>query len=146
MSLLFIVRKLKDNKIQERKQKGFYHTFFGAKLAESIKKYNIDIVIVADEKKTCVVPQNNKFNYNCRRRKGNTVEAENRDEGLQGPSFHPKKQETVEKEGGREPVYRLPLLENGETNGETGNICQTHIFSDLSHALVSPKANLIFLW
>lgn len=29
-------------------------------------------------------------------------------------------------------VYKLPLLENRETNGETGNICQTHIFSDLS--------------
>lgn len=58
------------------------------------------------------------------------MEAENRDEGLQGSDFHPKKQEMVEGEGG--PVYKLPLLENRETNGETGNICQTHIFSDLS--------------
>lgn len=37
----------------------------------------------------------------------------------------------VEREGG-ETVYSLLLLENRETNVETGNICQTHIFSDLS--------------
>lgn len=56
------------------------------------------------------------------------MEAENRDEGLQGPGFHPKKQEMVERER-RLPVYRLPLLENRETNGETGQyLSNTYFF------------------
>lgn len=87
-----------------------------------------------------VVPQNNKLNYNRRRRKGGTAEAENRDEG---PGFHPKKQEMVERAGGSR-CTRLPLLENRETNGETGNICQTHIFSDLSRPCF-PKSQFNFL-
>lgn len=49
-----------------------------------------------------VVPQNNKFNYNCKREEREVrVEAENRDEGLQGPGFHSKKQEMVDGREGR---------------------------------------------
>lgn len=81
-------------------------------------------------KRKRAVPQNTKLNYNCRReeRKEARVEAENRDEGLQGPSFRSKKQEMVEREKGLS-VYRLPLLENRETNGETGQyLSNTYFF------------------
>lgn len=52
-------------------------------------------------KRKRVVPQNNKLNYNCKREESEVrVEAENRDEGLQGPGFHSKKQEMVERDRG----------------------------------------------
>lgn len=49
------------------------------------------------------------------------------------------------KENGDEEngVYRLSLLESRETNTETANICQTHIFSDLSRPRF-PKSQFNF--
>lgn len=50
-----------------------------------------------------------------------------------------------EKENGDEEngVYRLSLLESRETSTETGNICQTHIFLDLSRPRF-PKSQFNF--
>lgn len=95
-------------------------------------------------KRKRVAPQNNKLNYNCRRRKGGIVEAENRAEALQGPGFHPKKQEMMEREGGS----RCTGCRYWKTEKRTVRraISVKHIFFRIYHALVSPKANLIFSW
>lgn len=91
-----------------------------------------------------------KINYNYKReeRKVSRVEAENRDEGLQGPDF--SFEETGNGRwggGGEKRESRCTGCCYWKTQKRTVRraISVKHIFFWIYHALVSPKANLIFL-
>lgn len=99
-------------------------------------------------KRKRIVPQNNTLNYNCKREEKEVgEEAENRNKGLQGPGFHSKKQEMVDGGERGKGESQCTGCRYWKTQKRTVRraISVKHIFFRIyHHALVSPKANLIF--